>query len=502
MRIIFTDQLTPHSVAKEGETIGLWIYNGLDCCVTHECFSAIEPQFDNLTRSTYEFSKALQGPVMEMGLRGVKSNAEKRNRLIRDFEKDIKVVQANFNRIMSEGFGIELNHRSPAQLRQFFYGTLRIPEIRKRNAKGEMSPTVNRDALEKLTTYFDAELIANHILFLRDLEKKVSALKTEVDPDGRIRTSYNIGGTTTGRLSSSESIYGTGGNLQNLEERLRSHFESDPGMKFAYIDLEQAESRVVGAICYNAFGMSNYLDSCESGDLHTTVVKMCWPTAFPWTGDRKKDKELAEQPFYRQHSYRHMCKVLGHGSNYGGQPYTMSKHTKIDVKAIKEFQGAYFAGFPEIPMWHGRVRQTLLEEGKLISLMGRKRCFFGRRNEDTTVREAIAFDPQSSVADILDTAMLRIWRAQIVQLLLQVHDALLIQYPEDQEDEILPQVMKMMEVPVELRNGRILLIPAEAQVGWNWSKKSENNPDGLVKYVGHDSRKRSPETSVLDTIVL
>jgi len=78
-----------------------------------------------------------------------------------------------------------------------------------------------------MEAYLIARPIVGHIKAMRDLGKKVSVLKTEIDPDGRIRTSYNIGGTTTGRLSSSFSEFGTGTNLQNIEESLRSVFIAD-----------------------------------------------------------------------------------------------------------------------------------------------------------------------------------------------------------------------------------------------------------------------------------
>src|SRR5204863_8193698 len=98
-----------------------------------------------------------------------------------------------------------------------------------------------------------AEPIIKHVFALRDLGKKVSFLQTAVDPDGRLRTSFNIAGTTTGRLASSYSDFGTGTNLQNVETLLRSVFVADPGMKFCNIDLEQADSRGGCAIHCNLF---------------------------------------------------------------------------------------------------------------------------------------------------------------------------------------------------------------------------------------------------------
>jgi DNA polymerase-1 len=488
------------STLREGgsTTENLWIYNGLDCCITLEVLNALLSQLDNHTAATYEFSRALQAPVLEMNTRGVLVDEEERWRVVVDYRKKIEFLQGQLYTILKEGLGVDINWRSPHQLKHLFYEVLGYAPIKK---KGKV--TVDRDALEKLQLQFLARPIISHILLLRDIAKKEGFLRTEIDTDGRIRTSFNIAGTNTGRFSSSLSEFGTGTNLQNVEDQLRRVFVADPGYKLAYVDLEQAESRAVGAIIWNLFHDGRYLDACESGDLHTTVSKMAQP-AQPWTGDLAKDKEIAERPYYRQHSLRHMCKVLGHGSNYMGQPFTMAVHTKIPAGEIKKFQGQYFAAFPGIPRWHQHVAQELIEHGYLISLMGRKRWFFGRRNEQATIREAVAYDPQGSVGDILNRGMLNVWRTNLVQLLLQVHDAILVQYPEDLEDEILPQVLQTIQVPVELAHGRTLLIPSEAKVGWNWASWSEQNVDGLKKYkpgVDNRRRQRTPPTTKLDRLL-
>jgi hypothetical protein len=119
----------------------------------------------------------------------------------------------------------------------------------------------------------------------RDLGKSIGFLETAIDPDGRIRSDLKIAGTVTGRFASSITDFGTGTNLQNVTESLRSVFVADPGYKFANLDLEQGDSRNVGAICWNLFcdnpdwderTAGAYLDACESGDLHTTVAKMAY----------------------------------------------------------------------------------------------------------------------------------------------------------------------------------------------------------------------------------
>lgn len=490
MKTIKTHELTVLNT-PQSETEKLWLYNGLDCCVTAEVFDVIEKQLDNQTRATYEFSKSLQAPVLEMKLRGIKVDFQLRDQVIKEYEGQIAKLEQGLRWIIEDGIGlVGMNWRSPKQLKELFYGTLGLAPIKKRNAKGFYEPTVNRDALEQLDAYFNAQPLISHILGLRDIAKKVAVLRTSIDRDGRMRTSYNIAGTNTGRFSSSLSDFGTGTNLQNIEDRLRSAFVADAGHKLAYIDLEQAESRLVGAIEWNLFHDGTYLDACESGDLHTAVCRLAWGSQIQWTGDIRKDRALAEAPFYRQHSYRHMAKVLGHGTNYNGKPFTMAKHTKLDTKLIAEFQQKYFAAFPSHQRWHMHVASQLLQYGQLTTLTGRRRWFFGRRNDDATIREAIAYDPQGSVADILNRGMLSVWRTRLVQLLLQVHDAILVQYPESEEQRILPIILKAIEQPVELNFGRTLLIPSEAKVGWNWATYSNDNPDGLKKWEGTDGRKR------------
>ena len=507
MRAIRTHELTQLNMPLSA-TEQHWLYNGLDCALTHEIYHVIEPQLDDVTRATYEFEKALQGPVLEMRLRGVLVDQERRQQVIGEYGRQLVQIESQLTRILSNGLGlVDFNWRSPKQLLDLFYTVLALPPIKKRNSKGIYAPTVDRDALERLDVHFYAQPIISHILALRDIGKKIGVLKTEIDSDGRMRTSYNIAGTTTGRFSSSLGDFGTGGNLQNIEQRLRSVFIADDGMKFAYIDLEQAESRLVGAIEWNLFHDGNYLDACESGDLHTYVCRLAWRDQLAWTGDIKLDREVAEQPFYRQHSYRHMAKVLGHGTNYNGKPFTMAKHTKLDQKLIAQFQDRYFTAFPAHRQWHAGVAQELWTHGFLTSLSGRRRWFFGRRNDDATIREAIAFDPQGSVGDILNRGMLQVWRLQKCHLLLQIHDAILVQYPTNQESEIVPEIMAALKSPIQLKHDRLLTIPSEAKIGWNWGEYNEReNPDGLVKWSPSrpDSRRRTrpaKAASILDRLV-
>jgi DNA polymerase-1 len=492
MKIISTSHVGPDDISTQERE---WVYNGLDCVITKEVLDVLLPQLDNQTTGTYSFSRDLQAPILEMRCRGVLIDQARRAEVIDEYFTKLDQLEEQLNRIVGHGLGLwQFNWRSNKDLHLLFYDHLGLPPIRRGGR-----PTVNREALEKLESYFSARLIVAHMLVMRDMQKKISMLKTEIDPDGRMRTSYNIAGTTTGRLSSSFSEFGTGTNLQNIEESLRSVFVSDPGYKLAYLDAEQGESRVVGAIEGNLFDDWRYLDACEGGDLHTTVARLVWPDDIPWTGNTRRDRELAEQPYYRHYDRRFMCKKVGHGTNYGGKPRTIASQTKVDIGLIEDFQAKYFRAFPAHLRWHARVDRTLREDGYLTTLTGRKRWFFGRRNDDSTLREAIAYDPQGSLADILNRGMLHVWRGGNCQLLMQIHDAILVQYPEDRENEIISKVLDGLRCPIRLEQGREFIIPYGVATGFNWGKfDEESNPDGLKSYKGNDQRKRTPQVPILD----
>lgn len=494
MRIIRTHESTPDDLKSQSERD--WVYNGLDCCITMEVLDALLPQLDNVTSNTYTFSRSLQGPVLEMGLRGLLVDQWRRAEVLDDYFETLDRLEAQLERIVLEGVGMPtFNWRSTRDLQELFYNRLRIPVMRKQGR-----PTVNRDALEKMEQYVIARPIVAHMTLMRDIAKKIQFLRTGIDPDGRMRTSYNIAGTSTGRFSSSYSEFGTGGNLQNVEESLRSVFIADPGMKMGKFDAKSGESFCVGAIEWNLFEDDQYLNACESGDPHTATARICWPS-LAWTGDLKQDKNLAETPYYRHYTYRFMCKKLGHGSNYGGRPSTLSTQAKLPISVVQDFQPKYFTAFPAHQEWHRWVDDEIRRTGTLTSLTGRRRHFFGRRSDDSTLREAIAYDPQGSLADIVNTAMLRIWRQRTADLLMQDHDAITIQYPEEREDEIIPQILEQLKVRIELRNGRTLEIPYDAKTGWNRGDFSSANESGLKDWKGGDKRKRPKEVKLLDRII-
>lgn len=470
MRIIHTENLTPSDLSRSES---LYVYNGLDTLITFEVLEALLPQLSPVTQDTYIFSRDLQGPILEMGMRGLLVDLDRRDQVIDEYYHDTLRLQDQLDVLFKGYIGETVDWRSPQQLCKFFYDDLELPVVWSIRPDGSRARTVDRKALEKLEHYMYAEPIIRHLYALRDLGKKTSFLKTAIDNDGRLRTSFNIAGTTTGRLASSYSDFGTGTNLQNVENRLRSVFVADPGYKFCNIDLEQGDSRGVGAIHWNLFRDPSYLDACESGDLHTTVAA----AAFRDISNRSD----ADKPFYRNFSFRDAAKRLGHGTNYQGQPEKMARETHIPYADVAAFQAAYLKQFPAFKLWWRYVEESLRDTRKLTTILGRQRYFFGHHRDPDTIRAAIAYEPQSITADTIDRGLLALWRSNRVQLLLQVHDSVLFQFREELEDEIVPWAIRTIEQVVRLKDARDFIIPAEAKVGWNWSDNRED-PDSLRKF--------------------
>lgn len=489
----------------------MWFYCAMDASVTHEVFGQIEPQLGDFTRETYEMARALQAPVLEMMMQGIRIDEFARGRLIKDLWANKVKLEARLKRLIFEGLELTLeehpwleewNPRSinpptdanpvGGDVQRLLYDVLKLPPVLAHNRK----PSVDRDALERLSRYPDAKPICDILIALRDVDKTLGDLKMEADNDKRIRTTLSIAATRTGRMASYTASSGKGRNLQNIPEEYRHIFISDTGYKFAYIDKAQAEARAVAAIIWTLFGDSTYLDACESDDLHTSVAKLVWPGLINSRAD-------ADELYYRNFSYRFMCKRIAHGTSYYGTPRTISEETNVPIKQIEEFQEKFFAAFPGISKWHKWVAQQIAAQGFLVSMCGRKRWFMGRPDEDSTLREAIAFDPQETVASLLNRGLFRLWycskldpEAFPVKLNLQVHDAVLLQYPEtSNEQTLIPRLCSTIETPLTLRHAdktRRLLIPCEAKIGWNWGEEHDGNKDGLIEFSGKpDTRRRA-----------
>jgi hypothetical protein len=488
---------------KQGEVTedNLQIYNGLDCCITMEVFEELST-LSNAPPPVYAFSRALQAPILEMSLRGFRIDEYERQSSLASLREKRTKLNSALQLLAYAVWDKPLNPNVGAhkQQQEFFYRHMRVPEIWS-SQKGERKLRMNRETLEKIEVYLYARPIVACILAIRDLNKSIEFFETELDSDGRFRTSYNIGGTESWRLSSSKSATGTGGNAQNLkrdddiakgELSVRKPFVADQGMKLCVLDLEQAESREVGLIFGTLFNDWRFLDACEQGDLHTTTARLIWP-------ELVHDRKSAEAHFYRHFTYRDMSKRGGHLTSYMGTAWTAARSLKVPLKLMEIFQSAFATGpkaaFPSFPRWWRWVAQELQTKHQITNSFGVTRTFFGRPNDDTTLREAIAHSPQSSTAMRTNLALWRIWRyLPHVQLLAQTHDSVTFQF-RDRDDnytkEVLRDARALMSTPLHLPNGRIFDVPSDCKIGWNWGAyDAKYNPNGLRKWKGSDERKR------------
>ncbi len=503
MPYIETDQLQPHMLDAHTQH---QVYCGLDTCVTYEVHSELNRLF-NREPAVYSFERALQGPYLEIMQRGFRVDTLGREMASRDLRERIELLHEILDEQARAFWDKGLNPRSHTQVKDFFYKAMGLPEIWI-SQKGERKLSSNRETLEKLDErYLYARPIVACILAIRDLAKQLEVFETEIDGDGRYRTSYNIAGTETGRPSSSSNAFGTGGNAQNINQWLRYVFVADAGYKLCVIDLEQVEARDVGWFEGVLFNDWSFLNACEGGDLHTTNCKLIWPE-LPWTGDPKQDRKIADRQFYREFSYRDMSKRGGHLSNYKGSAWTMARSLKIPGKVADEFQYRYCVGpncaYPGHQMYWQWIAEQLQTTNRLTTPFGRERHFFGRPGDDTTLREAIAFLPQSTTADRMNLGLWRVWKHMPqVQLLAQTYDSITFQFRDipGEAERVIPEALSRIRVELEHPpTGRKYVVPGEAKIGWNWGpavkaepprqdrggnggkRPPRPNPEGLIKW--------------------
>lgn len=490
------------------------VYNGLDCLVTTEVHQVLKMLLRETNREdSYQRSIGELAIALRMGIRGFAVDTELKESTRASHEKRIAHLKELLDIFAVARWGKPLNPDSPKQMKQFWFGktpvyrSKRLEDYVEPNlgmkpiytfSKGERKLSCNRPTLEKLAQKSnEAALFSNLILLIRDLSKENEVFSAPLSNRKRARCGLNVGGTDTYRWSSNETPLWDGRNMQNISASLRDQFVADKGHKLAYVDLEQAESRIVAYVT----GDKEYIAACEGGDLHSTVCEMVWPE-LGWAsanGNPSAIKAIAEQMFYRSFTYRDMAKRGGHGTNYFGKPPTMARHLNIETRVMAAFQENYFESFPGITEWHERVERTLLDGNPIVTALGRVRQFFGRANDAATLRAAIAYEPQSTLSSIMKQSHMNMVRAEDsnwakrceFKVLHDLHDAVVFSYKEEAEAETMANAIPLMKVPIDYPSGT-LIIPVEAAVGWSWGypihadKKDKRSPvvgnfDGLVK---------------------
>lgn len=433
-------------------------YNGKDAACTFEIRDVHEKELDSFgVRKVFDHEMAIIPLLRQMGRRGVLINLDQREAFRKQFESEI----INLQDFLDKSAGHHLNVKSAPDMHKLLYETLKLPVKLHHKTK---QPTANKDAIVELAAKYSHPVLMT-ILEIRKrrdlLERYINA---QIDADGRMRCLFDPTGTRTGRLASRANIYGSGTNLQNIPPRLRQMFVADPGKVLFYVDLSQAEARVVA-----------YLARCES------LIEL-------FSSGRDIHKENAERFFgYYDEDKRTAVKRIVHGSNYGEGPDRIIKVAAADGirlswSDVTKGQESYFTLYPEIKeVWWADVRRDL-KYRVLTTPLGWKRQFFGRWENVTFFNEALAFQPQCTVGIIGEMGMLAASKVPDAEILLNQHDAVVGLCDEDKINTVLPAVQQAMHIPIDIY-GRELVIPSDAKVGRNWGDYNEKtNPDGLKKW--------------------
>lgn len=457
------------------------LYNNFDSAITAQLLDVMRAELDNNTSHIYRHEMRLQRLCLEMSTKGFPIDVMQLAELLHRLQvREARALHILHRCCEAVGFP-PLNPNSPKQVADFFYNHLGLPEqtvYDKSTRQQKVSTDIK--ALEKLRTLYPVSVIfVNCILAARENHKMGSVFRRGLEPDYRLRCNFNPAGTDTGRMSSQKNPFNRGTNAQNLTNEVRKVIALDPAGEFCIVnfDLKTAESIAVGYIS----GDQEYIKACESGDLHTQVARMNWPS-LPWTGDLSRDKKIAEQPYYRMFSYRDMAKRGGHGTNYYGTPRTMGMHLKLPTKVLDEFQSGYFAAFPGIPRWHLSTIAEIQTSGVITTAFGRRRRFWGRSSDAETHRAAIAYHPQSLVADVINSGLLNVqeWivRERLfndISLIAQVHDAGVFLIRKSLVHSFVPIILEHLKVPIDFPGVGVMVIPSDVTLGYRWYK-SKTDP--------------------------
>lgn len=462
-----------------------YIYNAKDAAVVLEALPNLMAQIrkmDNLP--TYLWQKALIPALMYMQYRGIRVNNEGIDAKRSTIEAEIKQLQAELTAVAGEA----LNPNSPKQLKEYFYGKLKFPPYKKTVViDGQKKQTITTDekALKRLKR--KGAKAAGIILDLRSKKKYLSTyLSVKLDADGRLRGAYNPVGTKFGRLSSSQTIFETGLNMQNLPEQFQRFLIADEGMWFMSFDLAQAENRCVAYIA-NEIRMINAFE--RNLDIHKQTAGLIFGIDPKFISKEKGSSDLGDG----MHSQRDWGKRANHALNYDLGYKTFALYYEIEEKDAKPLVDAYHREYPAIRRWHTSVRNQLAQNRTVRNCFGRNIRFLDRWG-DTMFKEAYSANPQSTVADKMNRqGVVYIYNNQQlfdeVDLVRTVHDSVDMQIPLSTDyyrmAEIAFEIRDSLERPLQYE-GREFVIPVDMSVGFNLGKWSPDNPLGMREIALHE----------------
>ena len=347
--------------------------------------------------------------------------------------------------------GAPFNINSPKQLGKVLFEDMQLPH----GKKTKTGWSTNADVLDKLR---GVPIVADVLQYRQYAKLKstyADGLLKAVSPDGRIRTSFQMTVTATGRLSSTEP------NLQNIPTRtelgsqMRRMFVAAPGNILVDADYSQIELRLLAHIS----GDEAMCRAFRSGeDFHTLTAARVFHV----------------EPQDVTPEMRRRAKAVNFGVVYGISPFSLSQDIGVTVAEAKEYMERYFQTYTGVRAYMDRIVEQARADGYVETLMHRRRALPELKSSNHNLRafgERVALNMpiQGTAADLMKLAMVRVERrladeGLAAQLIMQVHDELIVECPEDEAARVQALLEEEMSGVMTLA----VPLPAEAHCGKNW----------------------------------
>ena len=362
----------------------------------------------------------------------------------------IETVQATIYQMAGEEFNIN----STQQLGHILFDQLGLPPVK----KTKTGYSTNAEVLDKLR---GRHPIIEQILDYRQLTKLkstyVDGLGKVIGEDGRIHTCFQNTVTATGRLSSAEP------NLQNIPIRtplgaeLRKMFVAGPGMALVDADYSQIELRLLAHMA----GDEKMIEAFRSGrDFHTITAAQVFGV----------------EPDQVSPEMRRSAKAVNFGIVYGISAFSLSQDIGVTVAQAKAYMDRYFATYPGVRAYMDHVVAQAKRDGYVSTLMGRRRWLPELKSSNFNTRSfgervALNMPIQGTAADIIKLAMIRV-RDRLCResfqgrLVLQVHDELIVECPEAEQEAVCVLLREEMEGVFPLS----VPLVAETHAGKSWAE--------------------------------
>ena len=413
-------------------------------------YEVLPPKLEErgMTALLHEMELPLCRVLAEMELAGFRIDSAALARFGQDLQQRIAALEQSIYDMAGEEFNIN----SPKQLGAILFDKLQLPH----GKKTKTGWSTNAEVLEKLR--YEAPIV-DSVLEYRQYAKLRSTyaegLLRAVSPDGRVRTSFQMTVTATGRLSSTEP------NLQNIPTRtelgseIRRLFIAEDGNVLVDADYSQIELRLLAHMA----GDEAMQQAFRSGeDFHTVTAAKVFHVP---------EAEVT-------HQMRSRAKAVNFGIVYGMSAFSLSQDIHVTVAEAKDYMERYFATYPGVRQYMTDVVERAREQGFVETLYHRRRALPELKSSNFVQRSfgervALNMPIQGTAADVMKLAMLRVHdriRREGLQarLIMQVHDELIVECPEGEQQAVETLLRQEMEQVAALA----VPLTAEAHSGKNW----------------------------------